>query len=344
MTRRSHELDFFDSLHPSSGDPIDGGMFNDFMYRHSPSFKFPDLRSEASSIPLFEDLIFDLNRNSHDFPTHTERSAATRVTHVDDEMRCNEVPLCTPNLSVFHDESAAFIDQDDAELHDPSPLLSTQNLVSRAPSARPFDSHNQLSFNFAAGFDVIPNDPDFEEIIFSDNEAEDPQQQPIQAQESLDDSANVVLYFKKIITGKKPKLATVTESLFDIRQQGIKSNSSSMSTYPNPSIPDLEPCLDISCCIPAPEPSSSGRSRISKLQHEVLNTWFYSHLDHPCVEPIMSCVRYRYISSHLFKVSIGTRKDSALQSVQTQRQASDELVCKQSQAGLAAHEERTSCS
>jgi hypothetical protein len=279
---QSHDLDSFDSLHASPGGIIGGALLNDFVYRHSPPFSQlkPHDPTSRSSVPFFEGLPFD-----SDSPSPFECPFATCVTHVIDKTRNAHIPFVAPSpgVSKFNSPRAVFVDEDDFELHGPTPLPSTRNVVSRAPTTKPFDHHNHLSFSFAAGFDVIPNDSDvLEDDLFSESEAEDSHPQQNQAGRCDADSGNIVLYFKKIVSGKKTKLASVTESIYDIRHTGAASNPSTISnsclTFPEL---DLESSLDIAGCIPDSVPSASGRSRISKLQHEVLNTWFYSHLDHP---------------------------------------------------------------
>ncbi len=49
-----------------------------------------------------------------------------------------------------------------------------------------------------------------------------------------------------------------------------------------------------------------------------------------------------YLFTFFSKVSVRERKNSALQHYKTKWKASNELVCKQSQAGMAANEARAS--
>jgi hypothetical protein len=255
-----HDSHFFDSFDSSSIDISSGGLLNGFRCR-SPSLnnRFFDIRPFDLGSPQCE---------SSSIPSLTCTSATKRNVRN---------PFRVPNASLLDASRVSFLDKDDFEQIDSSFVPSTRNSASR--NAQLFDRHNPLSFNLAVGVDVIPDGSDMEGLVFSESEADEFHDRPIRDEE--EDSTNVVLYFKKVVSRKVPKLAGFTESLYDIRRSAINSNSSSISSCPANPLLDLEPSLDVASFIPVSMPSSTGRSRISKFQHEVLNKWFYSHLEHP---------------------------------------------------------------
>jgi hypothetical protein len=294
-----HDSHFFDSFNTSSIDINTCGLLNGF---RCPSPSFSLLAPQDLCSRLFCDI-----RPFDDLGSpQCESSSVPSLTSA--AKRNLRIPFCVPNASHLDARRVSFVDEDDFEQIeddfeqiDSSLVPSTRNSVSR--KAQLFDRHNPLSFNFAVGVDVIPHGSDMEGLVFSESEEDEFNDQPIRDEE--DDSTNVVLFFKKVVSGKVRKLAGFTESLYDIRRPAVNSNSSSISSCPANSLLDLEPSLDVASFIPVSIPSSTGRSRISKFQHEVLNTWFYSHLEHPYVKTVFLRLHHQKMSSPCFKVPIG---------------------------------------
>jgi hypothetical protein len=149
----------------------------------------------------------------------------------------------------------------------------------------------------------MPRIPDSESFGV-DDDSDDMLHEPSQEKSVTED---VVLHFRKILSRKRPKLAVFTETLFDIRREEAES---SRITGPLRSKEELEELLSLTeqqeCNDPiSTAPSASGRSRISKLQHEILNNWFYSHLDNPYVAMFNSWCHVLFV--HFFFEGIRQR-------------------------------------
>jgi hypothetical protein len=174
----------------------------------------------------------------------------------------------------------------------------TRNLLSESDSSsifpKPFEQSNHLSFCFPTGIDVLPNhnDPELETLASSarDREADkllhELQRIHEQQYSSKDTNENVkdafnALHFSKFVLSKPRKMSDVSESLFDTPQakSGITLTSDASTFLSDQDVNRiLSLGLPDDLCAPS---NSCGRSRITKLQHEVLNTWFYSHLQWP---------------------------------------------------------------
>lgn len=171
----------------------------------------------------------------------------------------------------------------------------TRNLLSDSGSSsifpKPSEQSNHLSFCFPTGIDVLPNhnDPELETLLSSarDREADKllHELQRIHEQQysskDIDDNVKNELCFSKFVLSKTRKMSDVSESLFDTPQakSGITPTSDASTFLSDQDVNQiLSLGLPDDLCAPS---NSCGRSRITKLQHEVLNTWFYSHLQWP---------------------------------------------------------------
>jgi hypothetical protein len=234
--------------------------------------------SVRSSIPVFDGLSFCV-----DSPVHLKSSSSFSTTfNVEEKRECDITSRTLSNLHHDNPDIIDFGDERGSETVEPSVFYANHNFVSSPPFERPYDPRNQLSFCYPSGFQVMPHIPDSESFVGVNDDSDDMLHEPSPEKSISDD---VVLHFRKILSRKRPKLAVFTETLFDIRHQEAES---SRITGPLRSKEDLEELLSLAeqqvCDDPiSTAPSASGRSRISKLQHEILNNWFYSHLDHPYV-------------------------------------------------------------
>jgi hypothetical protein len=197
----------------------------------------------------------------------------------------------TPKLS----HHAGLVDHLETDPMDSSTSFPIRNLVPDSDSSslfpKPFEQSNHLSFCFPTGIDVLPNhnDTELEALVSSarDREADKllHELQRIHEQQlsSKDTDENVenALYFSKLVLSKARKMSDVTESLFDAQQakSGITLTADASTLLSDLDVNQiLSLGLPDDLCAPS---NSCGRSRITKLQHEVLNTWFYSHLQWP---------------------------------------------------------------
>lgn len=249
--------------------------FSPFSSRLSPHH----FHSVRSNIPIFDGLSF-----CADSPVHSKSSpSVSSSTTFNAVKETRESDITSRTLSnLLHDNPGIdFGDEHESETVEPSEFYANHNFVSSSPFERPCDHRNQLSFCYPSGFQVMPRIPDSESFGV-DDDSDDMLHEPSQEKSVTED---VVLHFRKILSRKRPKLAVFTETLFDIRRQEAES---SRIAGPLRSKEELEELLSLTeqqeCNDPtSTAPSASGRSRISKLQHEILNNWFYSHLDHPYV-------------------------------------------------------------
>ena len=171
------------------------------------------------------------------------------------------------------------------ELEFDSSLLHHKNdrnchTFSGSSHSKPFDLRSQLSYCVPFGIDVVPGDLAIETLL--SNGAEEVSSIPFESNQQqgphvATDVNKIVSHFRKTVDGKRARLSDFTEVLFDERL--AESNTGICPTFSLPML-DVDQILPLSEDLCAPL-SCSGRSKISKLQHEVMNTWFYSHLNHP---------------------------------------------------------------
>jgi hypothetical protein len=242
--------------------------------------------SVRSNTPVFHGLSF-----CADSPVHLKSSTffSTSCCSVKEKRLC-DITSCSLNCN-SHDDNPN-IDfktlgnelESETVFHtvEPSVFYPNHNFSLSSPFERPCDPRNQLSFCYPSGFQVMPHIPDSESFVGVDDDSDDMLHEPSQEKSITEE---FVLHFRKILSRKRPKLAVFTETLFDIRRQEAESNRITGLLRPKEELEEFLSLTEQQVCDDpiSTEPSASGRSRISKLQHEVLNNWFYSHLDHPYV-------------------------------------------------------------
>jgi hypothetical protein len=189
------------------------------------------------------------------------------------------LPLTKCSIPPFHPSlrNIVFFDELESELVDSSLLQPNRNIFSVSSFAKPFDHRSQLSYCVPFGIDVVPGDLAIETLLSNGADADS---MPIEPKEGLDaftDVSKILFHFKKKINGKIARLSDVTEVLFDDGLAESAIGKGDTLSLPKLDVDQILPLTEVLC---APL-SCSGRSKISKLQHEVLNTWFYSHLNHP---------------------------------------------------------------
>lgn len=223
---------------------------------------------------FFETLPFEYDPIGHFAPsfasTCTSCSASTAI--------CGCMPLTSLTHGVIDEvRSDALKAAEDLEIHhvDRTSLLHTKR----------FDLQSRLSFWSPSSFDVMSDTPLLEPLFCNDFE-QSPHHQLIHTVTRHDSLEGISLHFSKIISAesaKKAEWVDCTEVLFDIRPHGAQTTTSSVASWASLTNLDSDHSVSLTddLCIPAASQNSSGRSKISKLQHDVLNTWFYSHLDSP---------------------------------------------------------------
>jgi hypothetical protein len=236
------------------------------------------LHSVPSSAPFFD--VTDGVSFGADSPVHLKSSTSLSTTFNAREKRqcCDLSPTLNDS---YHDNLniKIFGDELESETVESSLFYPNHNFASSSLFERPREPRNPLSFCSPSGVQLMPYIPDAESFVGIDYDSDD--MLPEQDQSFAED---IVLHFKKTVSRKRIKLAVFTETLFDIRCHE-KSNVNTGLLRPKEELEQLLALTEQHICdnfIPT-APSASGRSRISKIQHEILNSWFYSHLDNPYV-------------------------------------------------------------
>jgi hypothetical protein len=201
------------------------------------------------------------------------------------ESNQGRLSLCSPPELHHVLQNIESLDQLEAtHVNDPLSLLQQSNhsFVSGLPFSNPFHHSNELSYCFPSGMGVIESVPNSDTKVGAllQEREQNQEQQILRSRMSTEkrvftDASSIELYFSKIVDGKKTKLSEVTEVLFEL----VRSESQIFGGPTRPVV-DINAILPLSDELCAPS-SSSGRSRISKLQHDVLNCWFFAHTDWP---------------------------------------------------------------
>jgi hypothetical protein len=241
---------------------------------HSECLAFqPEFRSSPCS---FEVLPFNFYVDS---PDQCESSFLHLGAAGVGESNQGRLSLCSPPELHHELQNVESLDQLEAtHVNDPLSLLEQSNhsFVSGLPFSNPFHHGNELSYCFLSGMGVIESVPISDtKVGASLHEQVQNQQEHILRSRMSTDASSIELYFSKIVDGKKTKLSEMTEVLFDLTH-----TESQIIGGPTRPFVDLNAILPLPDELLAPS-SSSGRSRISKLQHDVLNSWFFAHSDWP---------------------------------------------------------------
>jgi hypothetical protein len=249
-----------------------------------------ELSPSQSNTCFFNSLSFDVVLDSLDHfdSSYSPLLDADAKSHFSISLRS------TPKLS----HHAGLVDHLETDPMDLSTSFPIRNLVPDSISdssslfTKPFEQSNHLSFCFPTGIDVLPNlnDTELETLASSARENREADKllhelQRIHEQQlsskDTDEHVENASYFSKFVLSKARKMSDVTESLFDARQakSGITPTADASTLLSDLDVNQvLSLGLPDDLCAPS---NSCGRSRITKLQHEVLNTWFYSHLQWP---------------------------------------------------------------
>lgn len=244
-----------------------------------------NLTLQPSNFNFFEGFPFESDI-SDSFGRCQKQFATCTVSNLEDqELLCNrQVLLHSPeddHLSIQNVDQLQLFDCTSENL-EPSILVSSfeQPSVFQPITSKQSSHNNQLSFcSPRCSFDVVSTLQNFEAPFRYGVEEFDRSPQLVQRTDCLDSSMSICLCFSKVVTDKKTTLKDFSEILFHISPQNIEPCN--LPTLASGCQADLEQALSLSDDLYLPTSSSGGRSRISKLQHDILNNWFYSHLDHP---------------------------------------------------------------
>ena len=242
-------------------------------------------RQSPSGIDLFGGLPFDddsLDRFAPSFATTCTSCSASRAI-------CCCLPLSPQDSSrEIRSDTLKHTEAHEIQHAGTTSAFLNRDLAPGTLTTKRFDHQSRLSFFSTSSFVVAPKSLRLEPMFGNETDADSSQFQLNLKHTGQDSLAGVVLHFNKITSGKKAQLSDFTEELFDIRSPEAQPTTASFET-PWPLLltnPDFDHMLTPTDdghhpVNPATTQNFSGRSKISKLQHEVLNTWFYSHLESP---------------------------------------------------------------